>query len=229
MKSLNCKSILPELFFLASVIASAGGIGAVSVKIESPKAGFTTERVQKIEGTVTDFDGNRATLVINGIPQTIPVYSGRFSLEAIVAPGSNLIEVKIGNIGDRVSFFARVPPRDVKIVLTWDTPTDVDLWVIDPKGEKCFYSHKTTASGGNLDMDITAGYGPETFTMEQALPGSYSVQVQYYSAGEAPVTRVRVFVILYEGTAEEKRLQYYFTMTREHTVYDIAHFEMEPR
>ena len=33
--------------------------------------------------------------------------------------------------------------NDVKVYLTWDTDrSDVDLWVLNPGGEKIFYSHK---------------------------------------------------------------------------------------
>ena len=53
----------------------------------------------------------------------------------------------------------------------------MDLWVIDPTGEKCFYANRSIKSGGNLDVDVTTGYGPETFSMAKALPGGYSVQV----------------------------------------------------
>ena len=32
-------------------------------------------------------------------------------------------------------------PVDVRVILTWDADnTDMDLWVTDPKGEKCIYS-----------------------------------------------------------------------------------------
>ncbi|EPG73402.1 hypothetical protein LEP1GSC058_3167 [Leptospira fainei serovar Hurstbridge str. BUT 6] len=203
-------------------------LSAESVSIESPNGGFTTERIQKISGSVAGTSADRGTLVLNGIPQTIRLTGGRFSLNAVVAPGNNLIEVKVGKASDKVSFFAKVPSRDIKVVLTWDTQTDVDLWVIDPTGEKCFFSHPSTKSGGNLDVDVVDGFGPETFTMSKALPGNYSVQVQYYSAYDKPVTRVNVYVVLYEGKPNEKRMQYQFVMTRSQQVYHLTNFEIEP-
>ena len=40
-------------------------------------------------------------------------------------------------------------PVDVRVILTWDADnTDMDLWVTDPNGEKCFYSHRNTQIGG---------------------------------------------------------------------------------
>lgn len=37
---------------------------------------------------------------------------------------------------------------------------DMDLHVVDPSGEECYYGHKTTAIGGKYFKDFTRGYGP---------------------------------------------------------------------
>ena len=215
--------------FLAAsgIIFISSSLHAATVVIESPRGGFTTQWIQQIKGSVTGVNVDRATLVINGIPQTVPLSNGRFSINAVVSPGVNLIELSAADASDKVSFFAKVPGRDIKAVLTWDTPTDVDLWVIDPKGEKCYYGHRSTQSGGNLDVDVTSGYGPETFSMAKAMPGGYSVQVQYYSSYGAPVTRVNVYLVLYEGTPKEERKQFEFVMTKPEQVYHITDFQIE--
>lgn len=202
-------------------------LGAQNIRIDTPVGGFTTKRIQTIRGSITGYNSNRATLIVNGIPQVLPLTGGQFQLDTVAAPGNNLIEVQAGNKKESVSFYARVPKRDIKVVLIWDTPTDVDLWVIDPTGEKTYYANKESKSGGNLDVDITTGYGPETFTMAKALPGSYALQVQYYSSSDAPVTRVNIYVILYEGTPMERREHFQFVMTRAHQVYHIADFQIE--
>ncbi|HMV45328.1 MAG TPA: DUF2135 domain-containing protein [Leptospiraceae bacterium] len=214
------------LFFLL-FINGFQAITSSEVKIESPRGGFTTARVIEITGTVADTSVERITLVMNGVPQTVKVQSGNFRIKSVVAPGSNSIEVKHGKHSDRVSFFASVPSKDIKIVLTWDTPTDVDLWVIDPKGEKTYYAANSSSSGGNLDVDVTDGYGPETFTMAKALSGSYAVNVQYYSNNNIPITRVKLYVILYEGTSKEEKKYFEFTMTKGQQVYHIADFQIE--
>ncbi|CAF4090586.1 unnamed protein product [Rotaria sordida] len=47
-------------------------------------------------------------------------------------------------------------PVDLRIVTVWDTnDTDVDLHVIEPIGEECYYSHKNTAIGGMISRDFT--------------------------------------------------------------------------
>jgi uncharacterized protein YfaP (DUF2135 family) len=212
------------LIFL--ILFSAFPLFSSEVKILTPRGGFTTSRVIEITGTIADTAAERVTLVMNGVPQTIKVNSGSFRIKSVVAPGSNTIEVKHGKDNDKVSFHANVPPKDIKVVLTWDTPTDVDLWVIDPKGEKTYFAAASSSSGGNLDVDVTDGFGPETFTMSKALSGSYAVNVQYYSNYNTPITRVKLYVILYEGTSKEERKFFEFTMTRAQQVYHIADFQI---
>lgn len=70
---------------------------------------------------------------------------------------------------------------DVRVVLNWNmNDTDIDLWVIDPNDEKCFYSHKLTEAGGRISNDFTRGYGPEQFMVKKALKGKYKVMLHYY-------------------------------------------------
>ena len=72
-------------------------------------------------------------------------------------------------------------PVDVRVALSWDADnTDVDLWVTDPNGEKCYYSHRFTAIGGRMTPDCTQGYGPEVFLLKRALPGKYTVQAEFF-------------------------------------------------
>ena len=51
---------------------------------------------------------------------------------------------------------------DLRVTISWNTDaTDVDLWVMEPDGTKCFYQHNHTKNGGELSQDQTQGYGPE--------------------------------------------------------------------
>ena len=152
---------------------------------------FHKEKCQKISGEISGFEGNRGTLIINGVPPGLVLNNGRFSVNTVVAPGNNLVEIQAGDASESVSFFAEVPQRDIKVVLTWDTPTDVDLWVIDPKGVKCFYQQKSTENGGNLDVDIVTGYGPETFTMVNALRSVFGARFSTTALEEPRQARLR--------------------------------------
>lgn len=74
-------------------------------------------------------------------------------------------------------------PVDIRIVLNWDADNcDMDLWVIEPTGEKCFYSHPSTKIGGRLSRDLTGGYGPEEYMVKKALPGKYQIKVNYFGS-----------------------------------------------
>lgn len=98
--------------------------------------------------------------------------------------------------------------NDVKIYLSWDTDrSDVDLWVTTPGGEKVFYQHKTGKHGEALFDDVTTGYGPESFTANEAQAGTYLVQVNYYGTrrSQFPEARGEVTVVLHEGSADEQQ------------------------
>lgn len=74
-------------------------------------------------------------------------------------------------------------PVDIRVVLNWDADnTDVDLWVTDPNGEKCYYDNKLTNLGGRISNDFTQGYGPEEFIIRKAKPGNYKIEAHYYGS-----------------------------------------------
>ncbi|GMV79796.1 MAG: hypothetical protein AMXMBFR7_09800 [Planctomycetota bacterium] len=83
----------------------------------------------------------------------------------------------------------------LRVTLAWETDAnDVDLHVVDPKGEECFYSHTQTASGLSLYSDQTQGLGPEVIRTDKLLPGAYQVGVKYYNPGPMGVSRGVVVV-----------------------------------
>ncbi|WP_299219615.1 VIT domain-containing protein [uncultured Aquimarina sp.] len=90
-------------------------------------------------------------------------------------------------------------PIDVRIVVDWSSnDNDIDLWVMDPKGEKCFYQNKRTEIGGKISTDITAGYGPEEFTLKKATRGFYTIYVNYFSESrQSIIGPVTVYATMY--------------------------------
>lgn len=69
----------------------------------------------------------------------------------------------------------------LRVILTWDADnTDIDLWVVDPSGDKAVYSQPRTRTGGHMSRDFTGGYGPEVYTIRKPLPGTYVVMANYY-------------------------------------------------
>jgi len=80
-------------------------------------------------------------------------------------------------------------PVDVRVVLNWNkNDTDIDLWVTDPNGEKCFYNNKATSAGGRISQDITQGFGPEQFMLKKAPKGKYKIEVNYYGDTQVSIT-----------------------------------------
>ncbi len=71
---------------------------------------------------------------------------------------------------------------DVRVILTWNTDNcDIDLWVTDKDGEKCYYGNRLTANGGRLSRDFTQGYGPEEFCIRTSPGGTFKIQANYYA------------------------------------------------
>ena len=97
---------------------------------------------------------------------------------------------------------------DVAAMIFWNTDgTDVDLHVIEPGGEECFYQHTQTASGGHISRDVTTGYGPELYLLPKAPAGAYRVSAHYFAAdANRASTRTKVLALIYEGwgTKDEK-------------------------
>ncbi|MBM7119262.1 VIT domain-containing protein [Archangium primigenium] len=72
---------------------------------------------------------------------------------------------------------------DYQLTTHWNVDsTDIDLWVVEPSGEKCAYDNKRTRLGGELYWDITDGLGPELYHARKAWPGPYHVLVHYYGS-----------------------------------------------
>jgi hypothetical protein len=76
---------------------------------------------------------------------------------------------------------------DIQVALSWNTQTDVDLHVVDPRGEEVYWANPTSASGGRLDLDSNAGCSIDNKNNENirwpapAPVGTYTVRVDYWS------------------------------------------------
>ncbi len=118
------------------------------------------------------------------------------------------------------------PTGDLRVTITWNTDnTDIDLWVTDPNGEKCFYGHKDTKAGGHLLDDLTQGYGPERFVAEKALPGEYKIEAHYYgnngNALEA-TTYVTATVMSHIGKPNQSLQTFDFVLHKNGEVATVA-------
>ena len=98
---------------------------------------------------------------------------------------------------------------DVRISLGWDADlTDIDLWVIEPSGEKVAYDHQQSIIGGLISTDFTQGYGPEEYVLRRAMSGNYIVKANFFGSSaqalQGAVT-LRLELITNFGRPNEKR------------------------
>jgi hypothetical protein len=107
---------------------------------------------------------------------------------------------------------------DLLITMMWNTDqTDVDLHVIEPSGEECFYSHRKTRSGGHITRDITDGFGPEMYTIKKAPNGEYDIWVKYFNTNpNRSGMRSKVYLTIYRdfGTGGESVIRRVVNITK---------------
>ncbi|CAF1647142.1 unnamed protein product, partial [Rotaria sordida] len=86
--------------------------------------------------------------------------------------------------------------------------TDVDLHVIEPTGEECYYSHKNTAIGGMISRDFTQGYGPEEYLVRKTVKGTYIVRAKCFANHQQSLTgaaTIMVHIYKYYGQSNQQK------------------------
>jgi uncharacterized protein YfaP (DUF2135 family) len=158
--------------------------------------------------------GRPYTLIVNGVAMPLLVGpEGGFSRPYAFGKGSNSVEIRSPDAEQkgRVQFYDRYAGKiqaKIRVLLSWDTNgTDLDLHVITPEGQHCFYGNRVLSNGGALDVDVTTGFGPEIFSLPAPVKGAYHIYVNYYGAGEKRdiLTVAQVAIILNENTPDEKQ------------------------
>jgi len=97
---------------------------------------------------------------------------------------------------------------EVKVTLTFDTSTDLDLVVVEPDGTEIFFNEPVSPNGGTLDLDSNSNctvidgtnienifYPPDSTPLE----GEYLVFVDYYAACEGAAETVNYTVTITNG------------------------------
>ena len=78
-------------------------------------------------------------------------------------------------------------PVTLRIILNWNQmDTDIDLHVVEPTGEECYYGHRDTDAGARFSKDFTQGYGPEQYLLRNPLKGKFIIKTNYF--GERALT-----------------------------------------
>lgn len=78
-------------------------------------------------------------------------------------------------------------PVSVRIILNWNQmDTDIDLHVVEPTGEECYFGNRDTQAGARFSKDFTQGYGPEQYILRNKVNGKFIVKTNFY--GESALT-----------------------------------------
>ena len=110
-----------------------------------------------------------------GLPQNLGIgqFEVIYGVYDDIGQISNFIETRIGLV--------KVGTGALQVSLAWDSTPDIDLWITDPSGIEIYYRHKSSPTGGELDLDDRDGFGPENIYWTQDAPdGVYKIEVDYY-------------------------------------------------
>ena len=122
-------------------------------------------------------------------------------------------------------------PLDIRVVMTWDADnSDMDLWVSDPLGEKCYFGYNATVQGGRMTRDATQGYGPEEFSLRKALPGKYKIEANFYGNRQqiiAGATTLQVKLITHFGTAKAQEKMLTLRLKEAGNTVFVGEFEVD--
>lgn len=124
----------------------------------------------------------------------------------------------------------KVNRSKLRVTVTWNTDnTDIDLWVIEPGGEKCYYSHRKTRNGGSLLDDITRGYGPERYEHTGNLEGKYNVKLHFYGHRSNVLgneTHASVVMVMNAGTPNERVVEKNLILKKRQSVVQVAELKL---
>jgi hypothetical protein len=167
-------------------------------------------------------------------------WDGRFpEIEVIAAEEMNKVialanrekvNLSLDNIDKRLIYNM---PVDVRVVLNWDTDnSDMDLWVIDPYGEKCMYNNTLTHIGGIISRDFTGGYGPEEFLIKEAVNGIYKIKANYYGSREQTLigpTTIYLDIYTRFSSGREKKETITLRLTDNKEIVDIGEIKFSSK
>ena len=163
-------------------------------------------------------------------------WDGRFAeIELIALAELNSIIATSKQKLDTTNMDARLlkhMPLDLRVILTWDADnSDMDLWVTDPNGEKCFYGNKATYQGGRMSDDFTGGYGPEEFSLRNAKPGKYKIETNFFGNRQqvvAGATTLQVYLTTGFGTSRAKQQSVTLRLKDAQETVFVGEFEVKP-
>ena len=136
--------------------------------------------------------------------------------------GRGWLETGMPGLAEAVTPISLSEELELAVAIQWNTDgTDIDLHVLDPAGEHCYYGHRGTAAGGHLSRDVTQGYGPELFTLPYVDEGETLVWARFFASNPNRTSvRTKVLATLYQNWGAEDE-------TVERRVIELTEAEQE--
>jgi hypothetical protein len=170
-----------------------------------------------VKTTIGPFVLNHAWNVNDPVTVDIPAFSG---------PGPDWTDGRCSCVPEPT---VPVGTGQVQVTLTWHSATalDLDLWVTDPGGVKCYYGNNPTASGGTLDRDNKCGNyedgRPENIFWAIAPTGQYKVEVNWWGDCNTGATSMPFEVRVVNGASTRT---YPMTINAGQTV-EVTRFDVQ--
>ena len=189
--------------------------------IDNLVAGYTGgPQTSTIQGKVVDattndpLAGAKASLSPTG-RTTSTAGDGRFSFTELgprtytvtaedsgYSPSSREVTCRAGETAEVV--LALSPLGEWRIVLSWGAdPEDLDSHLWTPDGEHIWYDDPL-GENADLDVDVTASYGPKTITIHRLVEGTYVYAVKHYE-GSGNLAHSEAQVEVYSPTGLVQR------------------------
>lgn len=151
-------------------------------RILTPTEGEIVGKVVRVRGVVKR-PGGSAWLQVNDMRQPVHLQrNGLFKEVVILTSGENRIALGAGShILDVIHIISNAPKSALRVQLTWEADkADIDLYVTQPDQSTIWFGHMRSNIGW-LDVDDTYGFGPEHFTLETHVHGTFHIAVHYYA------------------------------------------------
>ena len=119
-------------------------------------------------------------------------------------------------------------PPNLRFILTWETDAnDVDFHIFDSAFEHASFRNESLGSGGRLYADITTGYGPECFRIDEPTAYPYRLLAHYYAMGPMGYGMGRLSILRYDGKRGFGAEQRPFVIMQDRAYVDLG--EVTPR
>lgn len=142
-------------------------------------------------------------------------------------------DIFTAGVTEDILFYNYAVSRDIqneglRIILLWNSePNDLDSHIFDPNGNHVFFENPKHGEMMNLDVDKTEGYGPETISLKNMIPGIYSYKVHNYSHSSEiygnSLSRSKARVVVKRGNVTIKTFE--VPKDRVGTVWNVFNYD----